>query len=34
MVVNRDRVVIADTNIVSYAFKRLPLGERYSPNCR
>jgi tRNA(fMet)-specific endonuclease VapC len=30
MVVNRDRVVIADTNIISYAFKRLPLGARYS----
>ena len=30
MVVNRDRVVIADTNIISYAFKREPLGERYS----
>jgi hypothetical protein len=30
MVVNRDRVVIADTNIISHAFKRQPLGERCS----
>lgn len=30
MVVNRDRVVLADTNIISYAFKRLPLGDQYS----
>jgi hypothetical protein len=29
MVVNRDRVVIADTNIISYAFKSEPLVERY-----
>ena len=30
MVVNRDRVVIADTNIISYALKRQPLAESYS----
>jgi len=30
MVVNRDRVVIADTNIISYALKRDPLAESYS----
>ena len=30
MVVNRDRVVIADTNIISYVFKRQPLGTRYN----
>ncbi|MEJ0040454.1 MAG: hypothetical protein WDO68_31270 [Gammaproteobacteria bacterium] len=30
MVVSRDRVVVADTNIISYAFKRQPLAERYS----
>jgi predicted nucleic acid-binding protein len=29
MVVNRDRVVIADTNIMSYAFKRLPIAKQY-----
>ena len=30
MVVSGDRVVMADTNIISYAFKRQPLAERYS----
>jgi predicted nucleic acid-binding protein len=30
MVVNRDRVVMADTNIISYAFKRVPLAQQYS----
>lgn len=30
MVVNRDRVVIADTNIISYVFKRQPLGSQYN----
>ena len=30
MVVNRDRIVIADTNIISYVFKREPLGTRYN----
>jgi predicted nucleic acid-binding protein len=30
MVVNRERVVIADTNIISYAFKRVPLAQQYS----
>ena len=30
MVVNRDRVVVADTNIISYVFKRQPLGNRYN----
>jgi predicted nucleic acid-binding protein len=30
MVVNRDRVVLADTNIISYVFKRQPLGTRYN----
>src|SRR5687768_4390602 len=29
MVVNRDRVVIADTNIMSYAFKRSPILKQY-----
>ena len=29
MVVNRGRVVIADTNIISYALKRDPLAESY-----
>jgi predicted nucleic acid-binding protein len=30
MVVNRDRVVVADTNIISYVFKRQPLGNLYN----
>jgi predicted nucleic acid-binding protein len=30
MVVNRDRVVVADTNIISYAFKRQPLAATYN----
>lgn len=30
MVVNRDRVVLADTNIISYAFKRLPQAAPYN----
>jgi len=30
MVVNRDRVVLADTNIISYAFKRLPSAAPYN----
>lgn len=29
MVVNRDRVVVADTNIMSYAFKRSPIMKQY-----
>jgi tRNA(fMet)-specific endonuclease VapC len=30
MVVNRDRVVVADTNVISYVFKRQPLGNLYN----
>ena len=30
MVVARDRVVVADTNIISYVFKRQPLGTLYN----
>jgi len=30
MVVNRNRVVVADTNIMSHVFKRQPLGSTYN----
>lgn len=30
MVVKHDRVVLADTNVISYAFKRLPLAAPYN----